>query len=539
MSSLPFKFYFISRFIMSFDLKFALRFVIAIVIPLAAVATGLSACQTSRAVAFAYNDATYGGEQYKKSERTSVLFLMDGFSAEMLRNSLKTANVPHIADAFSLSTKARFSYGRAVFPSLTFPNITSILSGRPVSQHPITGNKVMIDDKIVDFENITNWEQLGLSLQRRTIFYRLAEASQTSVSYSYAFSGGATAYQMTSAAAASGYLQNDYASIDTQTIESLKTLLLSTQPAKWPRFIFVHIIGIDATAHTNGPFDQSVQNYLHAIDAQLGDVFQILDHPNGKAAATRDVNYAMTADHGFKATPDYSPLEDVVLRMNRKIKVVSDNRSAPVYINEEMSSNQRLILARALLQVPHVGWAAVKTENGVELLGRNGDHARITIAKTKCLSGELAARFEWLSQPNSNRTAASNDVDHFPQIRSASVPAPALQTASIARAIASLETSVTTPGLFTCLGEFDLATGPDDDSYIVPALVDYFQAPHAPDMVFIPDDHSDFAKGYAGNHGGLSRDEMLVPVLTKGVDFERGIRPTSELIREMGVEPTN
>lgn len=462
----------------------------------------LTSCQTSRAVTFAYNDATYGGEHYKSSDRTSVLFLMDGLSTEMLRTSLQTSNVPNISDAFTLSTKARFAVGRAAFPSLTFPNIASILTGHPVSEHSVTGNRVMIDDKIVNFESVTNWEQLALTLQRRTIFYKLAEDSQSSVSYSYAFSGGATAYQTTSAAAAAGYLESDYVSIDTQTLTSLKTLLLSTQLSKWPRFIFVHIVGIDATAHSNGPFDKSVQAYIHAIDAQLREVFQILDHPNGQAASTREINYAMTADHGFRATPDHSPLEDVVAHMKRKIQIISDNRTAPLFLKEDMSADEKMKLAQALLLVPHVGWAVVKTEDGVELLKRSGARGRISIAKKKCPSGESAARFEWF--PNADSKTA----------------APSLSTSQH----------------FNCLSEFDLVTGADDDSYIVPALVDYFQAPHAPDMIFIPDDHSDFAEGYAGNHGGLSRDEMLVPVLTKGFDVQRGIRPTFDILRTMGVK---
>jgi hypothetical protein len=496
--------------------------------------SSLTACQTSRAVSFAYNDATYGGDTYKASDRTSVLFLMDGLSAEMLRMSLQSDNAPHIANAFSLSRKARFSYGRAVFPSLTFPNITSILTGHSVSDHPIIGNKVIIDGKVADFENVTNWRDLAMTLQRKTIFYKLAETSQSSVSYSYAFSGGATAFQVTSPEAAVSYLENDYASIDTQTLSSLQGLLSETQPAKWPRFIFVHIVGIDATAHMYGPFDARVQSYIHSIDAQLAGVFKLLNHPAGLSASTREVNYAMTADHGFKATQDHSPLEEVVEHMNRRIRVISDNRTAPLFIDEPLSPDDRLKLAKALLQVPHVGWAALKTENGVDLLRRSGDHARITIAKTKCPNGDTAARFEWLRKSASS----ANDSVVAPRIRSGTFPAPARQTASVSRAIASLDESAATTNeqIFTCLNDFDLATGPDDDSYIVPALVNYFQAAKAPDMVFIPDDHSDFATGYAGNHGGLSRDEMLVPVLTKDVEMTRGIHPTYDLLKTMGLE---
>jgi|GEM_PF-4897686 len=420
-----------------------------------------------------------------------------------------------MADAFSLTEKGRFSYGRAVFPSLTFPNITSILTGHSVADHPIIGNRILVEDSVVNFENVASWQELAITLQRKTIFYKLANESQSSVSYSYAFTGGATAFQTTSPEAAVSYLENDYASIDTQTLSSLQSLLTETSPEKWPRFIFVHLIGVDSAAHAYGPIDPRVQAYLHSLDAQLAPIFKVLNHPNGTSVSTHAVNYALTADHGFRTTPDHAPLEEVITHMNRHLKVISDNRAAPVWVEEPMDENAKLKLARALLQVPHVGWAAVRTSDGIDLLRRTGDHARITIAKTVCPTGEHAARFDWVSRADTATTDISPDL----KIRD--------------RKIASNSEPT---NVFTCLSDFDLATGPDDDSFIVPALVDYFSAAKAPDMVFIPDDHSDFAQGYAGNHGGLTRDEMLVPVLTKDVEMSRGVHPTYELLRTMGLD---
>ena len=176
-----------------------------------------------------------------------------------------------------------------------------------------------------------------------------------------------------------------------------------------------------------------------------------------------------------------------------------------------MTDDERIAFAKALLEVPHVGWAAVRTQDGIDLLKHDGDHARITFAQSAsaCRAGERAARFEWV-----NRHNASTGL--WPNLTRAE------------RDIAQL--------VFTCLSDFDLATSADDDSYIVPALADYFANPQAPDMIFLPDEFSDFASGYKGNHGGLTREEMLVPVLTKDVDIERGIHPTSDLIQAMGLK---
>ncbi len=466
------------------------------------IASLLVSCQTSRAISFAYHDATYGGDQYKQSDQTSVLFLVDGLSSEILRTALQTAIVPHLADAFTLSRKARFQLGRAVFPSLTFPNITSILTGRSDAKHPIIGNRIYIDGGLINFENVASWPDLARLIQRRTIFTRLSAESESSVSYAYAFSGGATAGQEKTIESGVGYLENDFASVDLATLDSLKKLLTETQVSKWPRFIFVHLIGIDATAHHNGPLDSSVQSYLHQLDRELGEVFSILDHPNGLERSSRHVSYALTADHGFKTTPDHSPLDEVVMRLHRKFRLLADNRVAPLFIDEPMTSEEKLALAGALLQVPHVGWAAVKTVDTIELFRRNGQHARISFAEPGCSDGQRAAHFEWLH----------TDTDD------------------------SSEYASRTPKVYTCLKQFDLSTGVDDDSYIVPAFVDYFANPGSPDMVFIPDDHSDFAAGYAGNHGGITREEMLVPVLTKDIDLPRGIQPTYELIRLMDLE---
>ena len=458
-------------------------------------------CQSTRDVSSAYRDATYAGDRYKTSDRTSVLFLVDGLSSEMLTTALRAGTVPQMANAFTLSSKARFPLGRAQFPSLTFPNITSVLTNSSVADHAITGNRVVLDGRITNFENVSNWPDLARTLQRRTVFAKLSEQSESSVSYAYAFSGGATAYLDKSIEAGFGYLENDYASIDSSTLLSLKKLLVDTPSNRWPRFIFVHLIGVDAIAHKYGPTDERVQTYLEDLDANLGEIFAVLDHPEGLAVSNHSVNYALTADHGFRATPLHSPLADVVANLSsRKLRLIPDNRIAPLWFQEPATDDQKLSLVTSLVEVPHVGLAVVKSETALDILRRSPagviTRSRISFADGPCPDKEAAAHLEILS----------------------GVQKPSPQEAKI----------------FTCLSQFDRTAAADDD-YQIPALVDYFANPESPDAVFIADENSDFADGYAGNHGGLTREEMLVPVLTKDVELPRGVSPTYKLLEFMGV----
>ncbi|MES2856643.1 MAG: alkaline phosphatase family protein, partial [Bdellovibrionota bacterium] len=209
-----------------------------------------TACQSTSIVSDDFNDAVDEGD-FKTADRTSIIFLVDGLSKTALDQAYQSGKISRISGYFPMP-KGNFRLARATFPSLTFPNITSILTGESISTHPITGNKIVVGDDEVDFENVTSWPVLGRLVKERSIFYRLGENKESSVSFSYSFPRGATVHLEKNVDAGVYYTEGNYAAIDSNVIANLEGLL---EQKSWPRFIFVHLIGVDALSHKHGPED--------------------------------------------------------------------------------------------------------------------------------------------------------------------------------------------------------------------------------------------------------------------------------------------
>jgi hypothetical protein len=442
-------------------------------------AFALSGCQTSSGVAAEYRDALET-KNFKEAKQTAIIFLVDGLSVSALQRGLKTGAVTHIAGYFPVASGG-FKLGRASFPSLTYPNLTSILTGETIAVHPIRGNRIPFeDDGELNFETFTSWRVLGRLVRNRTIFHSLSDRNESSVSFSYPFPRGSTAHQEKNFDAGLSYLEEDFAAVDTATIRSLENLL---HEEKWPRFIFVHLIGVDAIEHHLGPDQPAVVEYLSSLDAQLGPVFELLRSRRSKVQAL------LTADHGFQKTDFKVPLKDVLAKISPKVKLIEDNRIASLRTGTMTESNRRA-LAENLLHVPHVSMTILKTDEALELFLAGGKKARIEFAPAPCAGG-FAARFRW--------QAAATD------------------------------------GPYRCLEDFDRVSSFKDDSFVVSSLAEYFKPSDSADIVVLPDADSDFSGEYKGNHGGLTAEEMLVPVLYRGFAMPTGTIPTSQVLKSMGL----
>jgi hypothetical protein len=450
-----------------------------------ALAALLNGCQSPSGVAEQFRNATEGSS-LKDSKQTSVLFLIDGLSVGALNSARSARTIPHISEYFGLRSRSNLDLGRASFPSLTYPNIASILTGETVADQPIRGNHILFDDRVIDFENIVSWRILGRLVRDRTVFHELASRGETSVSFSYPFPRGATAHLEKNVDAGLSYFEKDYASIDADALTSLDALL---QADNWPRFIFVHLIGVDAIEHELGPGDPKVQAYLSELDLKLKPSFDLLRKRSSK------VQVVLTADHGFQKTDFKVPLVEVMDKLNVGATVVTDNRMASIFTPITMSASSRKELAEGIAQSPHVSMTILKSGESLELFQSTGKAAKIDFTPGPCSSG-FAARFQWREHRDSYR-----DEDAF-----------------------------------HCLEDFDIASSLSNDSFVVSSLAEYFKPAESPDIVVLPDAVSDFTGAYKGNHGGLTVEEMLVPILHRGIAWPQQTLPTSKIIKIMGLK---
>ncbi|RYZ76780.1 MAG: alkaline phosphatase family protein [Proteobacteria bacterium] len=411
----------------------------------------LLSCQTPGSISRDYQRALETNHELQNDDQTTLLILVDGLSSATLSTSLKNSNAPNLKSFFRLSKAGDVSFqlARSSFPSLTYPNLTSILTASKVSEHGITGNRILVDGKTVNFENVLAWRTLDQLVEDHTVFHELTKQNKTSISYSYPFPRETTAHVEKTLQAGADYLDQRYTEIDTASITSLKRLLSETSSQQWPRFIFLHLIGVDALEHQYGPENERVQTYMKSLDEQLGEVFEIV----AAGSADHETRTLLTADHGFQRIDKGLDLTSIISKLGSEIRLVQDNRVASLYFPTAMPLAKRKEIAEGLLQIPELQATVL----------RMGKELRVYARSDKALT--------------------------------------------------------------------------TDEDLLWPALEDFFKAPNAPDLLLLPKANIDFSGAYAGNHGGFTSEEMLVPILSRGFKLPDTVFSTSDLLRLLKLMP--
>lgn len=447
------------------------------------------------------HDQKHDQKHGQTHSQTTVVFIVDGLSVPILKTAIENQSVPNILNYFDVAANQPLRLARASFPTLTYPNMTSILTGMPVADHGIIGNRILDDEGTeINFESPLSWSGLAKTVKGLTVFSELNTQGESSVSYSFPFPFDSTASQHLNLDVALNYAAEDYANVDAETLHSLSGLLKSSRD--WPRLIFVHLISVDAVAHAFGPTDIKVQSTLQDLDRELKTIFDSFANHCEETGNEKSLTAVLTADHGFATIENEIPIEPVVHRLNeahkahRHLKLVADNRTAGIWVPQGWTRSEMQTAAKSFLHLTHVAMSIAKTDHRLDIFYANGKHGRIELSDSPCDGGTSQAHFVWLKPKDPS------------------------------------------PSGFHCPEEFDADAGFGNRSYMVSALVEYFAAAHAPDLLLLPDDTSEFSGEFRGNHGGLSANEIFVPLLTHNTTLRTDVFATWRLFHELGFLPS-
>ncbi len=182
------------------------------------------------------------------------------------------------------------SHMTASFPTLTFPNHYSIVTGLYPSHHGLVNNSFYDENRKASYSMGNKKAVADSSWYGGTPLWVLAE-KQNMLSASYFWVASESAIQGTKPSYY--YIYNDVTQIDNR-IAVLKNWL--QLPAdKRPHFITFYFPEVDHEAHTYGPDSK-----------QTGDAVQFIDESIGKMVAMTDslhlpINYIFVSDHGMTA----------------------------------------------------------------------------------------------------------------------------------------------------------------------------------------------------------------------------------------------
>ncbi len=412
-------------------------------------------------------------QSYRK--RTIVLILVDGLGATMLSENFDS--VPQINNFFAISPDS-YPLAHSAFPSLTFPNLASLLTLTPISQHSVLGNQMLLRStnqrtpKLLDFEKRGDLLWLNQIKESSLVYSQLNKKRRSSVSFAQSLYAGATAGNPGDLPMGASYLNKDFFAIDHRNIKALETLLRSNRPQDWPDFVFLHLIGVDGLAHDLGPSSQEIGKYLNKVDAELANIFQLL---KSAQESGHYVGSILTADHGFIEVQKHYNLEPKLAAKFPNIDAINEGRTISLYADGSKLNSSTIHFLKDLAHEPEIDLTAILSKGQLQIISK---HAQWSFTYSK-------------------------DIICSPYM-----------------------VSISYKNKKYCLDELEKVIGPFElPPFAFENLLAYFASPQHPDAVIIAAEGISFIDKYKGHHGGLTQQETLVPLLVNGIKIRNNRIP--------------
>jgi len=427
---------------------------------------------------FTWGCAALSNRSVSKSDKTTVVFLIDGLGVDSLKAALKQYPMSGFRRHFNIDNES-FQLARATFPTLTYPNITSLLTTRAVDGHPIIGNQVVIGHRKIDFQLPLNLALLNKSVEPFSIFQKLKDQNLTSASFSYLFGQNATDHIAPNLSYSIEYQFKEYSHLDQKLIDSLVSFLKQNPASGWPRFIYVHLIGFDGHAHLYGPNSEKSLSYLSRLDSSLDKAFSILESGDRLG---HPVETILTSDHGFVDSNSYVDIDNLINSLDHDILTLNEQRFLTIHKPSRLSDEE---LTKKL--------EPISTVSGVDMIAQRLEDSIV------------------VKSPSQNF-----EIKYGPKLCSKY----------------SYSIKVGSSSRFQCPDFFDQGAESSAFPYLITNLANYFKSPIRPDAIVVAKAGYGFTRSAKGNHGGLSKEEVLVPLLTRNISFGLKIQivKTSELL---------
>jgi len=216
--------------------------------------------------------------QTDPARRTVILISMDGIRGDYVTKE----GTPFLDGLRAESAHSRHLI--AVFPSLTFPNHTSIATGRHVDAHGIVSNKIVEGDKVLNHPSET-----GL-VQAKPLWVHTEECGVRTALDLWPVGYGAWHGKRPT-------LQRPSFEADRKDPETVDKLLgwLRLPDAERPRFVMAYFRGADKAGHNAGPDSAEVKTAMKELDSTLQRFFGELRKLPGAA----DLAVVLVTDHGM------------------------------------------------------------------------------------------------------------------------------------------------------------------------------------------------------------------------------------------------
>lgn len=260
--------------------------------------------------------AAYGQQAMPKR---ALIVSIDGLDIRYLQNPDNyRLRIPTLRKLMENGVTARGV--RSVYPSVTYPNHTSIVTGTTPAKHGIVGNGLFEDPA---GPRTGAWFWYSTSIKADTLWDAASRRGMTSGAVSWPVSVGAADWNVPEIWVPGGSVVDSRRSISSNArprglVEEIeratKDLYVKwtadegddarTKMAEYiieskrPSLMFVHIFDLDHFEHSFGPFSRQAKNILEKSDGYVARMLKAYR----KAGMLEDTAVFIVSDHGFKPT---------------------------------------------------------------------------------------------------------------------------------------------------------------------------------------------------------------------------------------------
>jgi len=473
--------------------------------------------------------------------RPVIVFYVDGLRKDVFETLASNGEMPRLRRHL-LDRAASVRSAVASVPSLTYTNAVSMLTGCWPSSHDVWSNVWFDRDQLLTRNYDDDCERADSDLVRPSMFELYENDLTASVALPFK---RASKISLASSARSAGRLAwlswafNRKKDADRILAEQMYEIgEQARQIGEWPAFIAVHLPATDNTGHEEGCDTEKYRKAVANLEAGIGEVLETL--ANGGMLETLTI--VLTSDHGHHPTPRSFQLDEF---LNNELQVpilhAEDNDGDDSYLDRfERYSPQRGVLITngervaslhlrrgeswrerpgleeilafpggagregstlpdRLLNASALGLIAVR--DGVDAVRVHGRLGVAAIERERVADGDVAFRYRVLS-----------GEDPLEYRRDARLASWIDEGAHPSR-------------------EWLAATAELDYPDAVPQLSMAFDHVRSGDVLLFAAPGWGFSDEYAGGHGALAREEMLVPLYIAGPGIRSGAEvPAARLV---------
>lgn len=480
--------------------------------------------------------------------RSVCVLFFDGLSTENFERLLAAGAIPNVKSEI-VDRGLVFDTAVASLPSETYPNLATMLTGLLPGHHGIPAN-VWLDRRVRHREAHTNIFRTFsvsdfLSPDARTLYERLPADT---VAVTSPVARGATIHSRNVIAAVASYVRNDWGFLDRKTLDDTGDAYAgAARSGRIPSLVWSHLLGPDEIAHSDGPDSAAFREHMTVIDRAFARLVRrmkrrrlfertlfVLVGDHGNASFQRAENAEQLVHRALFDHPAAADCAGGDCRLTKVKKGVVDVGTAEISTGAFRGVAVWLPATRPPENVP----TAFRTRKGRGRKGRPptallrmppasefaATLARFPEVGLVLTRGSEAGRI-WVYGPEGRAEIVRREFANEPSLYAYTVmegkdplgyaghPRLAEMAGRLWPASAWLERSA-----------------PTEHPDLVVQAPEYFESPRSPDVFFSPAEGWGFRFGKAGGHGGLSRREMVVPMVFAGPGVAPGHRPVARTV---------